>query len=95
MDLEIHQYPAGKEPLKPSIVVGISRDDAEEREDPIPSTTAELLDWLDERYPEECPRYSDPVTVDNCLRRSGIRELIKFMRYKLEVQAHENLEEIG
>ena len=53
---------------------------------PIPADTDALLDWLDARYPEECPRSSDRHVVDFCIRRAGIRELISFLRYCLEEQ---------
>jgi len=49
----------------------------------VPADTVDLLDWLDARYPEECPRSSDPDVVDFCIRRSGIRELISFLRHCL------------
>ena len=52
----------------------------------IPADTDALLDWLDARYPEECPRSSDRLVVDFCIRRAGIRELITFLRHCLEIQ---------
>jgi len=49
---------------------------------PIPlNDTAELIDWLDVRYPEASPRAPDEVP--EALRRGAVRELIEDLRAEL------------
>lgn len=76
--------------LGPDISVG--QAPTEETKDPIPADTESLVAWLDERFPEECPRTSQPDVVDACIRRAGIRDLLDFMRMKLDEERQDMLD---